>query len=289
MLPGPPPIERALQAVCEIDPRARAFVRDVCGRIAVGEVQRSALLPAVALELHQMASDPNVHLKRVAERAVTDPSVAARVVALASSPLYSPHPPRTVKDALARIGLDGVRHVVFDVAFQSRLLRRGALLAHVTRAISHARTVSVIARHLALDVGVHPGTAGLAGLLHALGSIVLYDEFGAKRAASFPTSVAIVAARALHAWAAARIAKSYAIDSEVVAALETHHELPPPALPRLLWLCDRLSPAEPGQRAAPLEECVRQSRLPLVPEVVTERLRPLLVTVEERVRDRLSA
>ncbi len=286
---GRPPLDRALQAVGEIDPRARSFVREVCDRVANGDCVRSALLPAVALELHEMASDPNVHLKRVAERAVTDPSIAARVIALGSSPLYSPHPPRTVKDALARIGLDGVRHVVFDAAFQSRLLRRGPLLPLVERTIRHARTMSVIARHLAIDVGVHPGTAGLAGLLHALGAIVLFDEFSAKRGAALPRSVAILTARVLHSWVAARVAKNHAIEPEVVQALRDHHDHSEPTLPRLLWLCDRLSPAEPGQRAAPLEECIARSGLPLRVEAVTDRLRPLLVTVEELVRDRIAS
>ncbi len=271
-----------------VEPRALASVERLMDALARGRLPLP-VLPAVAMELFELASDADIPFERLARRAVTDPNVAARIMALASSCAFGVNRPTGVKDALARIGLDGVRHVAFDIAYSARVLRRGPHLPLVERAVRHARTASALCRLLARDVGIAPGPAALAGLLHALGAIVIIDDLSKARP-PVTGRAAILAVRRLHGWTAARVAARHQVDPDVVDALDEHH-LPTSRTPlsALLQLADLISPSEPGGRAIPLGDALARTGLPLAERAVRERLSPLLATFEESRRVLLPA
>lgn len=113
-----------VRALAANDHRLEAPFMHAIEAIARGNIL-TPLLPAVALALLEMTRDGDVDFGRMAKTAMADPAVAARIVRLGSSVLQGSPPPSGVREALVRIGLDGVRHVAFDVAFSSRVLRRG--------------------------------------------------------------------------------------------------------------------------------------------------------------------
>jgi HD-like signal output (HDOD) protein len=285
----PPPrsaVDELLQGVADLDPRVTQRLLPALTQLSAGRL-RVPLLPAVALELHSLAADPEIPFDKIAQRAVTDPNIAARIVAFGSSPLYGPRPASGVKEALSRIGVDGVRHVTFDAAFSSRVLRRGPYLDIVDRAVRHARTTSALCRLLAKDTGHHQGQAALVGLLYGLGAIVLVDALSApapleRPSPPLPLHAVIVVVRRLHGWTAAMAAATYRVGPDVVRALDEHNRPDPRcSLASLLRLCDHLSPSEPGARALPLEQAIADAGLPLDPAQVQDRLGPLIVSVDE--------
>lgn len=239
------------------------------------------LLPPVALELLELANKPDVPFDTIARKAVSDPTVASRIMALASSPAYGGRAPPGLKEALARIGLEGVRYVAWDLAFQSRVMRRGPLLEVVDKSVRHARLMSAIARILAKPAGLDPSTASLTGLMHGLGAIVITDALGERKLKRpLPAPLVILSVRVLHAWVAARTAVRMNIPLEVCKALEVHHKPGARKLAQLLCLADLLAPHEPGQRMEPPKRAVALAGLQLDPDAVAKALEPLQLGAE---------
>ena len=274
-----------------VDPRAIERVRPLLERVETGSLS-TPLLPKVCLELLQLARDPEVSFDKLALLAVTDPGVAARTMFLASSPLISSLPPRSVKDALVRLGLEGVRQIAFEVAFASRTLRRGPHVRTVERILSHARTASAVCRILSRELGVHPGTAALTGLLHALGGMVLVNELSATRtgkgaAGPVSGSVVLLCVRALHPWVSASIAAGHHLEPEVIEAIGTHHgDLSgAPPLTKLLAFAEMLSPNQPGARTRPIGEALERTGIGVSEERIRDRLGPITITLQELVDD----
>jgi HD-like signal output (HDOD) protein len=282
--------EDVATAVADLEPRVREAMQKLADQLERGYVGRSPLLPHVALELYRMAGDPHVSFERISLQAVTDPGIAGRIVSLASSPFYAGGKVQGVKEALARIGLDGVRHIAFDSAYASRILRRGAHMEIVERSVRHARTMSALSRILARDVGVHPGSAALAALLHALGAIAVVDALSQGRS-SLPGPTVIVAVRRTHAQIAGAVASTFSVEAPVVRALDGHHVVENRTpLAKLLHFVDLIAPGEPGARVVPLDVALHRSGLGLDEQRVRDRLLPILATLDDvRARITLSA
>jgi|GEM_PF-1403508 len=262
------------------DPRLSGRLQQLLDDLEGGRLQ-PPMLPQVALELLQKARG-NASFDDIAKLAVSDPSVAARIMKLASSPgLGGRIPPKGVKDALLRLGMFGIREVAFDIAFSSKTLRKGAHTDIAERTIRHARCTSALARLLARDVKVHPGVAALTGLVHALGGLVLVDELGHKKSASkveMPGFLLYLCIQRLHPKVCALSAEAYKLDDDVLDALRGHHHLHDDStdLARLLWFADAISPGEPGARVQPLAPALQRSGLVVDEDQVRDRLLPLV-------------
>lgn len=101
-----------------------------------------------------------------------DAPLAARVVRLASSPMFSPRPIRSLRDAVVRLGLGELRNVVFTCAVIGALPRACAAL-ELSRFWKLSLGVAISARRLARDVALpEHELAYLAGLVHGIGELV---------------------------------------------------------------------------------------------------------------------
>ncbi len=271
--------------LASIDSRAPIMIERVVDAVLRKRL-RTPLLPENALEILQLTSRRDVSFDDVARRAVLDPSVAMTVMRIANSAAFSPASrARDIKEALVRIGLEGIREVAFDIAMSSKVARRGRFLPVLDRILRHARATSALARILARDLGIAPGVAALAGLLHAAGGMVIVDELVGQRDQRVVADVVVyLMVRRLHPFVGARVVGGLELEPAIVEAIAHHHATPlegAAPLTRLLAFVDMISPSEPAARVVPLNLAIERTALGLSPKEVVARLRPIISTVDE--------
>jgi HD-like signal output (HDOD) protein len=139
-----------------------------------------------ALHLRKELNDPDLPTARIARIVSVEPLVAARLMKLANSVLYSPDgtPARNLSAAISRLGIDLVRTTALAIAMgQLRRSKEMATFSDLTRALwDHTIKTAVAARVLArTQTRINADEAMLAGLVHDLGAFyMLY------RAAQYP-------------------------------------------------------------------------------------------------------
>lgn len=268
-----------------IDSRGPAMLERIADAVRTGDL-RTPLLPARALELLQLTHAREVSFDTLARQTVQDPVAAITVMRMANSAAFAPaNRPIDIKDALVRIGIDGVRQVAYDIAMSSRIARRGRFLPILERILRHGQTTSALARILARELGIPAGPAALAGLLHAAGGMVIVDEFAGQRNHRTVSDVVVfIMVRRLHPWVGSQVVGRLGLDDSVVDAIRTHHDGMTPErslLSRLLTFVDLISPSEPAARVVPLQLALERSGLPLSAQTVLRRLQPIISTVED--------
>src|SRR5882757_7601963 len=128
------------------------------------------LLPAIALEVHQLAQQSDVNLARMAAVIEKDPLLAARVLRLAHSAASAPTGAiPSVRDAIVRIGIRNLADVAWEVALDTRVFRSksySGLMALVSR---HSIACAHLSRLVARFTSIASEYAFLCGLLHDVG------------------------------------------------------------------------------------------------------------------------
>ncbi len=199
--------------------RAVVLQRLTEGRVAISP------FPAVAMRLQRLVAQPGFRIEDVAGLVSADPVLAAAVLATAASAASGARePPRTVRDAVVRIGARTLGTLALSVT-----LARSALLPGPLRAIKflHWRRsvmTSLAARELASGRGLDPETTGTLGLLHGLaGTLTL------SIAEELVASGHVVEAASEAAWlgliedcqrhAGVRVAQRWKLPADLVAEL----------------------------------------------------------------------
>lgn len=144
-------------------------------------------LPEIVVRVRQAVNDDDVNLGDVIKLIQLDPSLTARLVQIANSPLYrSPQPVENCLMAVNRLGLKTTRDLVtclvlnniFNTECKSLHSKVQALWQHSCHVAAVASTIAKITPNL------HGDTALLAGLLHDIGVLPILHY-----AAEFPEIV----------------------------------------------------------------------------------------------------
>lgn len=131
--------------------------------------------PRVMAELCELLQDINTDLDQIALVIRADPALAARVIRISNSIVYGGEwQVSSIDDAVNRVGFEEVLRLVGTASvagFVDRSLTMYGLEAEDVRAslLMHALAAEALARHTMVD----PRTAYTAGLLRALGMMVL--------------------------------------------------------------------------------------------------------------------
>jgi HD-like signal output (HDOD) protein len=173
-------------------------------------------LPHVATLLIEKCNDPNTGMREVGDILKNDPAFTVKVLTVSNSVFYrGTREIKTARDAVQRIGLKALKHVIYSTAVynlfsktdrQTGFDREGFWL--------HSVSVAVCAKVLARRFQLAEDEAFTAGLLHDIGKIII-DQAATER---FGTS------------------KSTKLESVIVTDTES--------------LIDGFDPAEVGYRAA---------------------------------------
>jgi len=129
-------------------------------------------LPEIVVRVRQAINNDDVNLGDVVKLIQLDPSLTARLVQIANSPLYrSPQPVENCLMAVNRLGLKTTRDLVTCLVLNNIFNSDSKLLhSKVQRLWQHSCHVAAIASTIAkITPNLHEDTALLAGLLHDIG------------------------------------------------------------------------------------------------------------------------
>lgn len=213
------------------------------------QVYRLPAMPAVATRILALVADPNCTAKSLAELIEMDPSIAAQVIRYARSSFFGYRGTvDSIQAAITRVlGFDIVCNLAVGIA-AGRVFRLPAdgplgLNAFWRHAVYAASLAQALVRHMPERVGLKPGTAYLAGLLHNFGILLLGHMFPPEYAflnrlvAAYPeTPLSVIERRLLgmggaqklislgHAQMGGRLMRHWNMPPEVVAVTERHHD-----------------------------------------------------------------
>ena len=129
-------------------------------------------LPEIVVRVRQAVNDDDVNLGNIVKLIQVDPSLTARLVQIANSPLYrSRQPVENCLMAVNRLGLATTRDLVTCLVLNNVFNAQNKILHNkVQKLWQHSCHVAAIASSIAkVTPNLHEDTALLAGLLHDIG------------------------------------------------------------------------------------------------------------------------
>lgn len=187
------------------------------------------LMPKTVRQAIDLTRDPNSSFVGLSTIIETDPPLSGQLLKLANSPLFGGmNRVGSLKQALIRVGLDGVRELLL-VASTSRILVVPGNRRLTDRLQHRAVAVALAANALAHRRGDTGDEAFTAGVLHDVGLAVAWQLIKECKG-SLPEGVRddVHAQKALadrvHTELGARLAKAWRLPPGTAAVLRWHHE-----------------------------------------------------------------
>lgn len=158
--------------------------------ILVAQAERGELIfstsVATSLRIKEAIDDPDCGVDTASKVVMNEPLLAARVVAIANSAVYSRmgNDVTSVKAAIARLGFRTLRSVVASLIVRqlAGTSKNPAMRALVNKLWEHSAQVAALAQVIARRVTkLDPDTAMFAGIVHEVGGFYLLS-----RAEEFP-------------------------------------------------------------------------------------------------------
>lgn len=241
-------LDDALAAwVAGVAPSDRGPAGALAAALASSRTDAIRQLPSAAREAMAVCDDPRSGVGELARVCERDLAVAPALLRYANSAFFArpgQGPAASVREAVDRVGVGGVRSVLVDVTV-SRLLcgpasRHAGLAAQLW---THAQRTAAVARAVAPAFGAAPERAYVAGLLHDVGKLVLLD----RAAGAGATGVAWPALRAgllaLHEPLGALAVARWGLGDDVARAVGGHHRRAAPpdrdAVAEAVFLAER--------------------------------------------------
>lgn len=162
----------------QVRTEATAFAAELAACLDGDDVELPSL-PDVVLKIRDALASPDIDLDRLAEISGSDPALAARIMKIANSTLFSRGsvPPADLQAAVVRLGSRMVRNTAIALAAQQVFIGYGAkaIQPQMTRVWRHSLHVAALC-HLLLTVKrceIAPDEGFLAGLLHEVGTLFI--------------------------------------------------------------------------------------------------------------------
>lgn len=219
------------------DPAVAARALTIASQMA-SELHDLPTFPQVAQRLIQVASDDSRSLQDVAHIIEHDQALGAKVLRVANSAMFGARRQiRTVQHAAVMLGMNNVRKYALTVSVFGVQAAGESEAAQQARRRSwvHAMAVAVLARLIAAELGVGGvEEAAVAGLVHDIGKVVFdivrpgeYDrviELMHKEQLDLRSAERLVFGTD-HSILGGELAQRWGLHSDLVAALEHHHEV----------------------------------------------------------------
>ena len=240
--------------------------------------------PSLYFALREEINSPGSDLRRVAALLARDASLVARLLRVANSGFYArPRQITNLQEAVGLLGLDLVLGIVLSAHLFDHLPAPGLNLEELWK---HNFAVAGMAQHIARMKGCSPeliNAAGLAGLLHDLGSLVLLANLpgsypGLIRKSQADERQLIQLERKQwgggHAEVGAMVLSLWNISDLVVEAVALHHDLD----------ADSFHQAQPVTQAVFVSELLVNEFTNQTRQAVTEDESDILSIVDPTVR-----
>jgi HD-like signal output (HDOD) protein len=135
-------------------------------------------LPDIYFQLNEMITDPRFTLTDIGQVIAKDPSLAIRLLRVVNSSFYGFQSKiDTISRAIAVVGIEEVQDLVLATTVVDQFERIPSELVDMTAFWLHSIHCGVVAKLLAKEsLVLHSERLFLAGLLHDIGSLVLYQK-----------------------------------------------------------------------------------------------------------------
>ncbi len=184
-------------------------------------------LPEVAFELMALAAKDETEVGEVVGVLERDEMLAATVLRLVGSPIYAGRSPiRSLREAVVRLGVHGVRDAVFEAA-----LRRGVFASReygdtVATVARHSTVTAYITRIVCRRAAIDADLAFICGLLHDVGFAGLLLAVAQIEGVNAPPlSLLWHDVDLLHERASLMLAERWSLPPVVVEVIGHHHHL----------------------------------------------------------------
>lgn len=255
-------------------------------RVAQGKVELP-LLPAVAMEVTKIAAQENADARVIADVLRKDQSVAAHVLRVVASPVYSGRSPiASLQQAVARLGVQKIREISLAIAFRVGVFKLKGFEAEVAALFQHSVSAAMFAQEVARVTRRNVEDAFMCGLLHDVGKPVIIQALvgilNEQKLHASPEAV-LAASGAIHAEVGGELADAWALPEAVEMSIRHHHSSSPPdahaTSVRITALADELARFAFEPERMPEEELRKHPALaPL--EVYPEMLDKLLAKAD---------
>jgi len=212
-------------------------------REAVLKEEEFATMPHIAMKVMEMAEDPDVSASDLEKVISYDQVLAAEILKLANSPLYSPRQPIvSLKHAISYLGMAVIRSLTVMIALRSLYVSnkdKSHLWSDLWR---HSAASAVVNRSIAMALKkkiLNAEEMFILGLLHDFGKVVLLklypDEYEkvVDRLIEESKSYYEVEKEVLgvtHAEVGAMVLGLWGLPLEIVNAVGKHHDRPEDAM-----------------------------------------------------------
>ncbi|MGD0961040.1 MAG: HDOD domain-containing protein, partial [Methylomonas sp.] len=131
-------------------------------------------IPDIALKIRRAISDPKTNIQQISRIVQVDPSITARLIQIANSPLYQGRrKTESCPEALTRLGLKTAQNIITAIAIRTVFTAKTELIRQKMLSLwAHSSSVAAISAVLAHKTpGFDPDRAMLAGLIHDIGLV----------------------------------------------------------------------------------------------------------------------
>jgi putative nucleotidyltransferase with HDIG domain len=147
-------------------------------RLRIREIKERHKLPSpptVMSKVIHILKDPDFNVRDLSRVISDDPALASKTLSMSRSPRYAQRmQPQTVHQAILVLGLQTLRNIVVATAAKSFIARTNKISENIW---SHSLAAALAGRIVAKRIGFgDPEQAFLAGLLHDVGEMVLFNS-----------------------------------------------------------------------------------------------------------------
>ncbi len=135
-------------------------------------------VPDICLRLKELVEDPNCSTGEIARLIHTDPSLTARLLKIANSPLYySPAEIDSVGEAIRVVGMVQLYNLALATSAAAMFQGTGGAYLSLGEFWAHSVYSGLLARMAGQDSVAHgEDTLFIAGLLHNIGKLVVLEQ-----------------------------------------------------------------------------------------------------------------
>ncbi|HVY25238.1 MAG TPA: HDOD domain-containing protein [Polyangiaceae bacterium] len=200
-------------------------------RVAQGKVDLP-LLPGVAMEVTNVANQESTDSRAIAELLRKDQAMAAHVLRVVSSPVYSGRTQIvSLQQAVARLGVQKIREIALAIAFRVGVFKLKGFEQHITSMFQHSVAAAMFAQEVARTTRRNVEDAFMCGLLHDVGRPVILQALvqilNEQKLQVAPAGV-VAACGDLHADVGGTLADSWGLPEAVEMSIRHHHNGTPP-------------------------------------------------------------
>jgi len=209
----------------------QAILDELSWRISQGKVDLP-LLPGVAMEVTNVAAQESADSRVIAELLRKDQAMAAHVLRVVSSPVYSGRTQIvSLQQAVARLGVQKIREIALAIAFRVGVFKLKGFEAEVTALFQHSVSAALFAAEVARVTRRNVEDAFMCGLLHDVGRPVILQalvQILAEEKLHVPAPAVIAATGALHCDVGGTLAETWGLPEAVEMSIRHHHSSSPP-------------------------------------------------------------